>query len=242
MCTATYLPLGKGGFLLSSSRDEKLSRPAACLPATETIGYQSVIFPKDPRGQGSWIALSEGRAVCLLNGAFENHQPKPPYQHSRGLVVLAVFGYDSFDEFVQDYDFSNLEPFTLLMAETNRLLELRWDGERVYTTEKDPQQPHIWSSATLYSAPVRQVRAGWFADWLSDLDQTSDRLNAIRQFHKTAGADDPTNAICMNRAGVYGTVSLTSVVCEPGQTEMIYEDFNTRTITHLLLADSYATT
>lgn len=222
---------------MTSSRDEQLNRPVACLPTTEIIGDQSVVFPKDPRGQGSWIAASADRAVCLLNGAFEGHLSAPPYRHSRGRVVLAVFEFDWFDQFVQDYHFAGLEPFTLLMAETGRLLELRWDGTQVHTTEKDPQKPHIWSSATLYAAPIRQVRMGWFAHWLGEASLT---LNAILHFHKTAGADDPTNAICMNRAGLYGTVSLTSVVCKPDQTEMIYEDFDSRTITHLQLAHSYA--
>ncbi|MCY7357435.1 MAG: NRDE family protein [Rudanella sp.] len=238
MCTATYLPTRQGDFVLTSSRDEQLSRPTACLPAIEIIGYQSIIFPKDPASQGSWIAASAGRAVCLLNGAFVAHQPMPPYRHSRGQVVLAVFEFNCFDQFVQNYHFAGLEPFTLLMAETSRLLELRWDGSQVYTIEKDPQKPHIWSSATLYAAPIRQVREDWFADWLNH--HPAPTVESIWHFHKTAGQHDPANAICMSRPGRYATVSLTSVVCANAQTALIYDDFSNPGRTHHYPISSYA--
>ncbi|TAE25430.1 MAG: hypothetical protein EAZ91_19185 [Cytophagales bacterium] len=232
MCTVTYIPTPEEGFILTSSRDESLTRPPALPPALEQIGGQWVGFPRDPQGQGSWLVASSALTVCLLNGAFEAHQPTPPYAHSRGLVPLAVFGYESTDLFIEHYDFTNLEPFTLLLAEATRLTELRWDGLRRHVAELDPRKAHIWSSATLYAGPVRAERERWFAEW-----PLHERTGAtIRQFHKQAGQHDPANAIQMHRPGQYRTVSLTSVSHTPTETTITYEDLVNQTIIHLSLS------
>ena len=238
MCTVTYLPIGPSGFILTHSRDEKAIRPAAQSPRTVNIGGRSVTFPKDPQGMGTWIASSNGLTVCLLNGAFVPHQPQPPYRHSRGLVVLDVFDYVSIDAFIQHYPFAGLEPFTLLLAETGRLTELRWNGKRLFMSEKDTKKPHIWSSVTLYTAEVVQERVRWFAQWQQQISYWS--VAGIRAFHKTAGDGDAGNALRMNRSQ-YNTVSLTSVLSNGTQTEMIYEDLMPRPHIYQNPAYRYAT-
>ncbi len=237
MCTATYLPFGPTGFILTHSRDEKAVRPAARPPQPTRINGEDIMFPQDPQGRGTWIAFgqrseSTGLTACLLNGAFVAHQPQPPYRYSRGLVVLATFTYDSIDSFISHYSFTDLEPFTLLLAETNRLVELRWNGEQLFTHEKDPQQPHIWSSVTLYTPEVMEKRKGWFRNWLREHPVPS--VKTIRWFHQTAGDGDPENSLRMNRRGVFGheallTLSLTSVVQNETGIEMVYEDFTQQT-------------
>ncbi|WP_200837016.1 NRDE family protein [Dyadobacter sp. 3J3] len=221
MCTVSYLPY-QNGFILTSSRDEKLVRPVARLSDPVMIHDQEVTFPKDPLGQGTWIATSKTKTVCLLNGAFTAHLPKPPYKHSRGLVVLDVFDYFSIGNFAANYDFSGLEPFTLLLIEKRRLLVLRWNGKRLFMADKDASIPHIWSSATLYAPEIIEKREDWFKKWLNSQDNFS--LENIRKFHKTAGDGDLENAVFMRRENLYATVSLTSVVQTRDQMEMIYED------------------
>ncbi|MFW0694651.1 hypothetical protein ACN091_10365, partial [Aliarcobacter butzleri] len=88
------------------------------------------------------IAMTTGLTACLLNGAFVAHTPQPPYKHSRGLVVLDAFDYVSIDSFINQYSFTGIEPFTLLLAETDRLsgqrlVELRWNGRRLFISESD---------------------------------------------------------------------------------------------------------
>ncbi|WP_332367647.1 hypothetical protein [Spirosoma telluris] len=173
MCTATYLPFGPNGFILTHSRDEKALRPAARPPGTVNIGGTEVTFPQDPQGQGTWIASGHRTgsfvqtAVCLLNGGFVSHLPQPPYRHSRGLVPLHFFTYPSIDVFVRAYGFRGIEPFTLLIVEAGglidrRVVELRWNGNRLFMSEKDPEHPNIWSSVTLYSPDVIRKRESWF--------------------------------------------------------------------------------
>ncbi|HWZ21081.1 MAG TPA: NRDE family protein, partial [Cytophagaceae bacterium] len=87
MCTVTYLPKPNGEYILTSSRDEKIVRPAAAVPQCYTIGGKSIVFPKDPTAGGSWIAYAGEKTVCLLNGGFKKHISNPPYKKSRGLVV-----------------------------------------------------------------------------------------------------------------------------------------------------------
>jgi hypothetical protein len=221
MCTVSYLP-GQNGFILTSSRDEKITRPAARLSEPIVIHDQEVTFPKDPQGQGTWIASSNTRTACLLNGAFKNHQPKPPYKHSRGLVVLHAFDYFTIQSFANHYDFSGLEPFTLLLVEIGELLVLRWDGSELFIAEKDPSRKHIWSSATLYNPDIIAKREKWFSDWITTTDELS--LDSVRKFHLTAGDGDTENAVRMHRDNLYATVSLTSVVRLGTHMEMIYED------------------
>ncbi|WP_170982873.1 NRDE family protein [Dyadobacter frigoris] len=236
MCTVSYLP-GQSGFILTSSRDERITRPAAKLSGPVIIHDHEVTFPKDPQGHGSWIASSKTRTVCLLNGAFTAHHPKPPYKHSRGLVVLHAFNYFTIQNFISAYDFTGLEPFTLLLVEIGELFVLRWDGSKLFATELNASQPQIWSSATLYSPEIIKARQIWFRQWLNAPEDLS--LESIRNFHKTAGAGDPENAVLMQRGDQYATVSLTSVVRSENRMEMTYEDLIHSKLTHQKLSHAY---
>lgn len=255
MCTATYLPGSPTSFVLTHSRDEKALRPPAHPPRTVPIGGQDVTFPQDPQGQGTWIAMTTDLTVCLLNGAFVAHTPQPPYRHSRGLVVLDAFDYVSIDSFIHQYPFAGIEPFTLLLAETDRLagqrlVELRWTGGRLFISEKDARLPHIWSSVTLYTPDVIRQREGWFKTWLQC--NPAPTVADIRHFHQSAGAGDPTNSLRMNRRNALLTVSLTSVV-HPGENvggrsvhcrsadRMLYEDLTQNRLHQPVTRPAYAT-
>jgi hypothetical protein len=236
MCTLTYLPIATNGFILTSSRDERTSRRTALTPKTDLVGKQMILYPKDTKGGGTWIAASATRTVCLLNGAFRPHRSSPPYKHSRGKVVLAVFEYNSMHSFATRYDCKGIEPFTLIVIENDALYELRWNGIRSYFKTLNAALPHIWSSVTLYNPQVRSRRKNWFKKWLLATDEYS--IDSIRLFHKTAGAEDPANSILMNRNNGICTVSLTSIVCTQQEVEMIYEDLLRHQTHRVLLEES----
>ena len=238
MCTVTYLPLGSNGFVLTHSRDEKINRPAALPPRTMVVSGQAVTFPRDPQGMGTWIAQSASLTACLLNGAFVAHASQPPYRHSRGLVVLDVFDYVSIDSFIKHYPFTGLEPFTLLLAEPGRLVDLRWNGNRVFIDEKDAASPHIWSSATLYTPDMMRQREAWFTEWQRQTRRWS--VETIRHFHQTAGNGNPHTNLRMNRPGQYATVSLTTALHTGKQTELGYEAFDQSMLIHPPTAYHYA--
>lgn len=227
MCTVTFLPQGNKGFILTSNRDEKLARPLAEPPRRYHLDSGIMVFPKDPQANGTWIAMGSRKlSLCLLNGAFTNHAYRPPYRRSRGLVLLDFFDYASATEFISGYDFGGIEPFTLLVLQTQErlsLIEIRWDGASIHLLPKDATQPHIWSSATLYAPAVRLQREQWFDDFLAT--QTEQPEVDIMQFHRFGGIDDSRNALCMQRGNDLQTVSITSIRAnDMGEQVMTYQD------------------
>jgi hypothetical protein len=226
MCTVTFLPLEHEGFILTSNRDERPDRKKALPPQLYQVFDSQVVFPKDAQANGTWIAATEnGFTLCLLNGAFETHTHKPPYRLSRGLMLLDFFKFKNVQRFVKEYDFTGIEPFTLLIInETSKLslTEIRWDeAEKLTVTEKDTNQPHIWSSATLYPLPIRQQRENWFAEWL--LHKEKYEVEDILHFHHFGGTGNKNNDILMDR-GVIETVSITAIRHYEQKKEITYED------------------
>jgi hypothetical protein len=228
MCTVTYLPKANGDYILTSSRDEKLVRPAALPPMEYNVHSKTITFPKDPSAGGSWIAYSESRTACLLNGGFVKHISLPPYKKSRGLILLDYFQFPGITEFLHEYDFTGIEPFTLIIIESPGLYELRWDGEKIHSISRDLNKPFIWSSATLYTDEVILKRKTWFQSWLAKNNEFL--IDNIRQFHHTAGEGDKENDLLMNRSNSLKTVSITTVEKKQSQMTMIYEDLTNRSI------------
>ena len=233
MCTVTYLPLPREGFVLTSTRDEKNFRQAALAPRKKSIPGATVFFPRDTDAGGTWIATAiEGYTVCLLNGGFKIHESKPPYRLSRGLVLLDFYKYNNVIEFRNGYDFKGIEPFTLLLLgyKQRSIDELRWDGEQIHHTAMNPDIPGIWSSVTLYTNDVIRRRKEWFEKWLLK-DPGFHTANAVN-FHKNAGTGDLHNDILMNREDQVRTVSITSVFRSNSVYEMYYEDIISGKVDH----------
>lgn len=222
MCTVTFIPKGRDQFILTSNRDEQPSRSPQQVTLTEQYGLH-MIYPRDNGAGGTWIAASsDNRLVCLLNGAFELHDRKPPYKRSRGLMALDFFQYRHACNFVDCYDFKDIEPFTMVIYDQGKLADFKWDGHQKHLQLLDPAGFYMWSSATLYNQDARQRRQQWFEDWRRE--RTDYSLDAILGFHANAGSDDPWNGLRMNRNGMVQTVSITSVVKTQGCVQMQYHD------------------
>ncbi len=223
MCTVTYLPTSNKQYILTSNRDEWPGRPTSAPIKHEGPNGLTLLYPTDGMAGGSWIAISSnGATACLLNGAYERHERNPPYRRSRGLVLVDAFAYDSFAEFVMEYNFNDIEPFTLLFIDDGAVHELRWDGVEGHYSLPNPNKPHIWASATLYTPEYIAKRKSWFDEWLKGHDQF--KPEDIMSFHHTGGEGNKYNDIVMNREGLVQTVSITCVVHTNQGVEMIYED------------------
>ncbi len=209
MCTVTYIPKGADHFILTSNRDESAQR-ASSAPQFYVTEKQQLVFPVDPKSGGSWIGVApSNRTACLLNGAFEKHPHKPPYRRSRGLVLLDSFAYAQAEQFADQYEFSGIEPFTLILCRPSKLHELRWDGQQVHLNHLEVAQAHIWSSSTLYDQHIRDRRAQWFNQWLQQTNQQD--LHNIMAFHRFGGEQDQTNGLVMNRNNKVQTLSITAI-------------------------------
>ncbi len=225
MCTVTFLPV-KDKIFITSNRDEKVQRPAANSPDIEKMSTGKMLFPKDGKAGGTWIALhNNGNAMILLNGAKEKHHHIPPYRKSRGLVFLDIFDASFPSKRFLKTDLENIEPFTLVIWDTNQLFEARWDGELANIDEIDHTIPHIWSSATLYDKEVIEKREHWFNVWLIGNDNPT--IESILLFHRFGGEGDERNDLRMNRNGILKTVSITGIELTAEKSVMYYHDMLT---------------
>ena len=228
MCTVTYLPLNKRDFIITSNRDESILRERA-LPFQEyKVQGRTILFPKDQKANGTWIAYDvKGYTVCLLNGAYKAHVAKNNYKKSRGIVLLDFYEYGEPETFVKMYDFKGIEPFTLIMSyscsdtQKVKLYELKWDEVEPKLIVHDSSLPQIWSSATLYSDDVIEQRKSWFYSWLEKNENYTN--DDVLFFHHFAGVGTTENDLIINR-GDKKTVSVSCIYKNSSHTEIIYED------------------
>lgn len=241
MCTVTYIPLGNSDFILTSSRDIPFSREKASHPQIMIEEGVELCYPKDGKAGGTWIGASDKkRLICLLNGGFEYHTSRTNYAKSRGLIVKELLKVDDLRNGLDAVVLENVEQFTLTIVDWHKeieLIEFVWDGTKKHIKLMS-QEPHIWSSSTLYDKSAKQLRHEWFTKWqknnvnlsLSTALETASIERAqksILEFHHNAGVGDPFIDVLMNR-GLGGTVSITSVKKENNQISMHYEDVFTK--------------
>lgn len=228
MCTVSYLPLAQG-FILTHNRDEAPMRSPQAISREKHAGT-TLLFPKDTRAGGAWIAAArDGRTACLLNGAFEKHKHQPPYRRSRGLVLLDFFEWPEPDDFFAHYDLNDIEPFTFLFFLPNRVAEFRWDGNQRHLSNLQPNEAHFWCSSTLYPSDMQIRREQVFRKWLAAQRAQSDPpggkwASAVFKLHLTGSVGDPENDFVMNRGGRVCTVSVTQVIWQDGRIHMRYRD------------------
>ncbi len=207
--------------ILTSNRDEAPDR-AAIEIKEEIIHTKTVLYPADPSG-GSWIFCSDqGDIICLLNGAFEIHKRRLPYRMSRGLVMKSFFQYDHPVDFLQHFDFNNIEPFTMIVVSKGKRFEFRWDSQIKHIEEIKNQKEQVWSSCTLYDDDAIEKREKWF----HDLKTKSHTLNQsrLREIHAQGGRGDKINGFVMKRNDVVQTISLTQIVSNSEAICMTHSD------------------
>jgi len=223
MCTVTYIPNDSGSFILTHNRDESIKRVIASPPLKKMIGGIKHIFPVDPQGMGTWIGASEqGRVASLLNGGHSGHKHNPPYKHSRGLIIPAYFKYPSFIDFYNDFDFTGLEPFTLLVFEGGQIFETILDESQVRYRELNPEKPFIYSSSTLYSENTRANRNIEFLEWYL-LTENKNQKN-ILDFHKAHFFENEKDKSKVKGGHILKTVSITSISNSPDIVHFDYFD------------------
>lgn len=230
MCTVTFLPRSNDDFVLTSNRDEAPGRDTFP-PKTFVEDGVELLYPKDAVAGGTWIGVSQKkRAVTLMNGGFTNHQRKPFYRKSRGLVVKDFMKSDNFIDEAATYDFNEIEPFTAILVDWNaglRLFQLVWDSSKTHFTEM-PLAPRIWSSAPLYPEDIKKKREQWFSEFLFETVKPSNE--ELLYFHKTAGEGNPMSDLIMDR-GFIKTKSISQIIGNKNRVLMRYEDLQSGKVT-----------
>lgn len=221
MCTVSFIS-HDNTYFITSNRDEHASRPIALHPKEDRINNLKVIYPKDPKGGGTWFAIREdGVALVLLNGAFQKHIPGKKYAMSRGRVLLHIIAESNPEAQFGKMDLSQIEPFTLIFFDGNHLVELRWDGAAKYRKELEPGGNYIWSSVTLYSEKVVRHREQLFKDFLSKNEWLNE--NSIIDFHLNNN-DDFENGFVIDRESGLQTLSITQAVMKKDEFDFTHFD------------------
>lgn len=214
MCTVSYIPHASG-FVLTSNRDEDPGRKTIPPVRWEQEGATRIEAPVDKEKNGTWIATDhQGRAACLLNGAFEFHHRNPPYRMSRGALIPMAFQADSFFEFFTELHPHGVEPFTLVLIDEH-LMVIKWDGRKKQVQFLSKTKPQLWSSATLYSSEAHQHKLDIYTAFLKDHD--SPGADDLLHLHGLHGAPH----FVLRRPEVQ-TVSITQIIVDGSGSEMRY--------------------
>lgn len=225
MCTITYLPVNKKKFILTFNRDESPKRPLALFPQVKVLNDVKILCPVDTKANGTWIVTSDsGSAACLFNGAFTRHISFFNYRMSRGLVLLDAMKYKHISDFIKEYDFQDIEPFTLIyVSKIPDLLlsEVKWDGNKIHHKTLSNNNPHLWASVTLYTNEIIEERKQIFKKWLS-VNPKYDK-DKILKLHLKKSSRNNTSFL-VNIEGIVQTVSVTSICSDEDKHSMVYID------------------
>ncbi len=230
MCTVTFIPLDNQNFVFTNNRDEAPDRETLN-PSIYSINDIDTLFPSDKRAGGTWLGLSgKNRLVCVLNGGFTFHERRPNYRKSRGVVVKELLVSNHILEDLKSYDYTDIEPFTLIVLEYQnelRLYELVWDGDASHFKQL-PIVPKIWSSSSLYSETMKEERKTWFETYKS---LNNLKAESVLQFHHEAGQGNDHYGIIMDRFFVR-TTSISQIEKTQDKLHWRYENLQSQDVTN----------
>lgn len=240
MCTVSFLPSPQG-FYLAMNRDEQRDRFSALPPEIVEFENHRVLFPREPTG-GTWIAANDaGVCLALINWHRIEREPKNDTL-SRGLVVRQLAGKSTADEIttaVKKLPLRKLRPFRLIAvsrAET-RLIEWRWNLERLTLRDHEWQRQH-WFSSGFNEGRAERERAKICISFVAGGGDPCKRessppreragvnaagysLRWLRQLHRSHAPACGPFSICMHRPDA-ATVSYTEIAVRDRQVMMRY--------------------
>lgn len=232
MCTVSFYRKNSK-VIITSNRDEQLNRPLATEPQKYVYKNTTLYFPRDPKAGGTWFVVkSNGSTLVLLNGAEKKHISNPPYRLSRGIILLELAISNHLTDTWNLINLNEIEPFTIIVYESNNLIQLRWNGNKKKYKLLDVYLPHIWSSSTLYEPEIIKQREFWFDDFLklkNDFINEDDLIN----FHTKTQSNDNINGLVINRNQNMLTKNVTQVVLGNNQFALTHYDMITQKITKI---------
>ena len=221
MCTVSFVRVNDS-VIITSNRDEHIQRENAAAPDFHILPGKKIIFPKDARAGGTWFAAADNGVVAvLLNGAFKKHIAQPPYRKSRGLVLLEIIEADQPHSFFTTLNLNNIEPFTIVLYQCNLLYELRWDGNDKHEKQMDITGNYIWSSSTLYSDEIIELRENLFHQFIHL--PAGITATGIHNFHASNNGDNE-NGFIINRQTGMKTFSITQAVVNDNAVNFLHSD------------------
>ena len=188
MCTLTYR-LTDAGYELFFNRDEQRSREQALPP--EINKSLNAIYPVDPAGKGTWIAVHQsGLSLALLNYYQAEKKAVAGEFTSRGEIILTLLATpESPVETLKSLMLNCYQPFQLCLFESGltssnkQLLCFQWDGEQLNELK---QTLPITSSGVDYPQ-VYQARKKMFKKMVATNQPTTQQLINYHQSQQEQG-------------------------------------------------------
>jgi uncharacterized protein with NRDE domain len=226
MCTVTYIKYNDQYFF-TSNRDENINRQSSLHPQKNVFESFTLYYPEDPIGNGTWFCVKNDGTICiLLNGAKQKHVSNGPYLKSRGVVLLELIKYQNIALGWEEMNLQKIEPFTVIAFSNETLFQLRWNGIEKESIELNADEPHIWSSATLYSEDIMAERKTWFEAFLKDNESSIDG-NKMLFFHTETQKENTENGLQIKRINNILTKNITQCVLRKNDFKITHLDLLT---------------
>jgi Transport and Golgi organisation 2 len=222
MCTLTFIPKEKG-FLVGMNRDESMKREMALPPRVFAEDGMQAIYPREASG-GTWIACnSGGTLLALLNWYSVASELSAENARSRGTLIPELIGEMESDCVrcaLEKVDLRSVRPFRLIGVFGNEeaIRELRWDGARLKTLEKEWKAGH-WFSSSLSDRKAEQGRGEVCCCAWKEPDAGSEEW--LRSLHQSHVPGPGPFSVCVHRLDA-ATVSYTEVSRRDGLVTMNY--------------------
>jgi hypothetical protein len=221
---------------IAFNRDESIGRAKAEIPHLFNDGTVNFLMPRDPAGNGSWLAVNQCGFVFLLLNDYQG-QLKSTEQEliSRGLLIRGLASCRSLPEitkFVANIDLTKSQPFYLVMISMEKQICWHYDGIKTeLVADTLPEQ--IYSSGHADAEQIIQLRKQ-YVDSLNlendddliklhqshqplpntSVDNLGDSINSLELVDDELKVEDLKYPICMHR-----------------------EDAKTQSLTHIILMD-----
>jgi Transport and Golgi organisation 2 len=222
MCTVTFSPR-KQGYALGMNRDEKLTRASGLPPSKKLINGRAVLSPSEPGG-GTWIALNNSGVTFALINWYSITAQATADSVSRGEVVRAVSGLDSFDSasvILEKLPLKRINPFRLIGIHPaiNEIVEWRWDLKKL-AIRNHRWKTQQWISSGFDEPTAQYVRGKNFLQ--ARCQHTAGSLDWLRRLHRSHSPESGPFSTCMHRDDA-ATVSYTEITVSPRRAKMSYQ-------------------
>lgn len=225
MCTVSFVP-AKDGYVFTFNRDEKPERYTPNFISQEQMGDKEIWFAKDSKAGGTWFAAdSLGNMAMLFNGAFTKHEKSLEYVKSRGVILHEIISAQGMQQHFVNSSLHGIEPFSVILFENKDLFRLTWDGVEKHTIKLLKEAAYIFSSATLYSDIIQEMRRKWFASYLQMQPQVNSR--SIMDFHSEYKSEDRENGLIIEREAGCCTLSISQAVIQDNKLLLKHHDIRT---------------
>ncbi|MEO0478746.1 MAG: NRDE family protein [Planctomycetota bacterium] len=229
MCTLTIVPVAGGPdrtlrFRVVFNRDERRNRRPGEAPRLRRVAGRTAIWPLDPAGGGTWIAVNESGLVFSLlnrtpNGDGKTWLGPDPNAKSRGRLIPALVASDSLESIanrIRSASEGITRGFRLVVTDGRRILEAEGGLDQVAVPVLRSLDGAFFRTSSslgddLVFEPRRRLFVERFGSWLEGPAADASSARTVQdQFHQSTFEGRGEISVSMTRADAR-TVSATCV-------------------------------